>query len=212
MLRLLDTFSGIGGFSYAAERIVGGYETVAFVEREPFCQKVLRKHWPDVPIFDDITTYAPQRGSADVICGGFPCQDISTAGKQAGIKEGTGLVSFTNSCESFAWWDQGSSCWKTFQRSLLTGWTTFSESFPRQGLMLSGHVYRQVLWEPATNVIDGGLLPTPVARDWKGSGKDGQLPTVLTPVGSNTCLNPPFIEEMMGFPIGWTELNHSETQ
>ena len=89
MLRLLDTFSGIGGFSYAAERIVGGYETVAFVEREPFCQKVLRKHWPDVPIFDDITTYTPERGSADVICGGFPCQDISTAGKQAGIKEGT---------------------------------------------------------------------------------------------------------------------------
>ena len=89
MLRLLDTFSGIGGFSYAAERIVGGYETVAFVEREPFCQKVLRKHWPDVPIFDDITTYTPKRGSADVICGGFPCQDISIAGRKAGIKEGT---------------------------------------------------------------------------------------------------------------------------
>ncbi len=89
MLRLLDTFSGIGGFSYAAERIVGGYETVAFVEREPFCQKVLRKHWPDVPIFDDITTYTPERGSADVICGGFPCQDISVAGRKAGIKEGT---------------------------------------------------------------------------------------------------------------------------
>jgi len=88
-LRLIDTFSGIGGFSYAAERIVGGYETVAFVEREPFCQKVLRKHWPNVPIHDDITTYTPKRGSADVICGGFPCQDISTAGKQAGIKEGT---------------------------------------------------------------------------------------------------------------------------
>jgi len=89
MLRLLDTFSGIGGFSYAAERIVGGYETVAFVEREPFCQKVLRKHWPDVPIFDDIKTYIPERGSADVICGGFPCQDISIAGRKAGIKEGT---------------------------------------------------------------------------------------------------------------------------
>ena len=88
-LRLLDTFSGIGGFSYAAEKIVGGYETVAFVEREPYCQKILRKHWPNVPIYDDITTFTPPRGSADVICGGFPCQDISTAGKQAGIKEGT---------------------------------------------------------------------------------------------------------------------------
>jgi len=88
-LRLLDTFSGIGGFSYAAERLVGGYQTVAFVEREPFCQSILRKHWSDVPIYDDITTFNPEPGSADVVCGGFPCQDISTAGKQAGIKEGT---------------------------------------------------------------------------------------------------------------------------
>jgi DNA (cytosine-5)-methyltransferase 1 len=88
-LRLLDTFSGIGGFSYAAERIVGGFETVAFVEREPYCQQILSKHWPSVPIYDDITTFSPEPYSADVVCGGFPCQDISTAGKQAGIKQGT---------------------------------------------------------------------------------------------------------------------------
>lgn len=88
-LRLLDLFSGIGGFSYAAERLVGGFTTVQFVEREPFCQGILRKHWPDVPIHHDICTFAPQPGTADVICGGFPCQDISIAGKQAGIKEGT---------------------------------------------------------------------------------------------------------------------------
>lgn len=88
-LRLLDTFSGIGGFSYAAEHIVGGFETVAFVEREPYCQQILGKHWPNVPIYDDITTFNPKPYSADVICGGFPCQDISLAGKQAGIKEGT---------------------------------------------------------------------------------------------------------------------------
>ena len=88
-LKLLDTFSGIGGFSYAAERIVGGFETVAFVEREPYCQQILSKHWPSVPIYDDITTFNPEPYSADVVCGGFPCQDISTAGNQAGIKEGT---------------------------------------------------------------------------------------------------------------------------
>jgi len=87
-LRMIDTFSGIGGFSLAA-RWLGGIETVAFVEREPFCQKILRKHWPSVPIHNDICTYEPELGSADIICGGFPCQDISTAGKQAGIKEGT---------------------------------------------------------------------------------------------------------------------------
>jgi DNA (cytosine-5)-methyltransferase 1 len=88
MLRLLDTFSGIGGFSLAA-RWLGGFQTVQFVERDPYCQRILRKHWPDVPIHDDICTYEPAAGSADVVCGGFPCQDISTAGKQAGIKEGT---------------------------------------------------------------------------------------------------------------------------
>jgi len=85
---MIDTFSGIGGFSLAA-RWLGGIETVQIVEREPYCRHILRKHWPDVPIHDDICTYEPTHGSADIICGGFPCQDISTAGKQAGIKEGT---------------------------------------------------------------------------------------------------------------------------
>jgi DNA (cytosine-5)-methyltransferase 1 len=87
-LRVIDTFSGIGGFTLAG-KILGGFETVCFVEREPFCQKILRKHWPHIPIHNDIRTFQPEMGSADVICGGFPCQDISLAGKQAGIHHGT---------------------------------------------------------------------------------------------------------------------------
>ena len=87
-LRILDLFSGIGGFSLAA-RWVGGFETVQFVERDPFCQRILHKHWPDVPIHDDICTFQPQPGSADVVVGGFPCQDISQAGKGLGIQRGT---------------------------------------------------------------------------------------------------------------------------
>jgi len=88
-LKLLDTFSGIGGFSFAAERLVGGFETIQFVEWDPYCQKILNQHWPSVPIHGDIQTFYPQPFSADVICGGFPCQDISVAGRQAGIKVGT---------------------------------------------------------------------------------------------------------------------------
>jgi DNA (cytosine-5)-methyltransferase 1 len=87
-LRLLDTFSGIGGFSLAA-KWVGGFQTVQFVEIEPYCQKVLAHHWPSVPIHNDITTFYPELGFCDVITGGFPCQDVSNAGKQAGIKIGT---------------------------------------------------------------------------------------------------------------------------
>ena len=88
-LKLIDLFSGGGGFSYAAEKLVGGYETIQFVEIDPYCQKVLKKHWPTVPIHDDIKTYKPEPNSASVIVGGFPCTDISTAGKGLGITKET---------------------------------------------------------------------------------------------------------------------------
>ncbi len=83
-LRVLDLFSGIGGFSLGLER-TDGFETIAFCEIDPFCRKVLAKHWPDVPCHDDITTREFQEGEADVITGGFPCQDLSRAGKRAGL-------------------------------------------------------------------------------------------------------------------------------
>jgi DNA-cytosine methyltransferase len=88
-LKLLDTFSGIGGFSYAAEKLVGGFETTQFIEIDPYCQKVLNKHWPNVPIHDDITTFTAKPFQFDAVCGGFPCQDISTAGRGKGITQET---------------------------------------------------------------------------------------------------------------------------
>jgi DNA (cytosine-5)-methyltransferase 1 len=92
-LKVLDLFSGIGGFSLGLER-TSGFETVAFCEIEPFPRKVLAKHWPGVPIYEDVQTLTGASLVADgiavdVITGGFPCQDISIAGKQAGIGEGT---------------------------------------------------------------------------------------------------------------------------
>lgn len=93
-LRVLDLFSGIGGFSLGLER-TGGFETVAFCEIEPFPRRVLAKHWPEVPCYDDVRILTgdvlARDGIADidVITGGFPCQDLSVAGKQAGLGEGT---------------------------------------------------------------------------------------------------------------------------
>ena len=95
-LTLLDLFSGIGGFSLGLER-TGGFETVAFCEIEPYCQRVLAKHWPEVPCYGDIrelTAGTLERDgiAVDAICGGFPCQDLSVAGQQAGINaERSGL-------------------------------------------------------------------------------------------------------------------------
>lgn len=87
-MRVLDLFSGIGGFSLGLER--AGMQTVAFCEIDPFCRRVLAKHWPEVPCYDDVRTLTAERLAADgiavdVICGGFPCQDLSRAGTRGGL-------------------------------------------------------------------------------------------------------------------------------
>jgi DNA (cytosine-5)-methyltransferase 1 len=87
VLNVLDIFSGIGGFSIGLEAV--GMQTVAFCEINPFCRKILTRHWPSVPIFSDITTIYKKDLKTfpriDIIAGGFPCQDISVAGKGGGI-------------------------------------------------------------------------------------------------------------------------------
>lgn len=82
-MKHLDLFSGIGGFALAARW--AGIETVQFVEIDPFCQKVLAKNFPGVPIHDDIKTFRGERfRGIDLLTGGSPCQPYSVAGKQLG--------------------------------------------------------------------------------------------------------------------------------
>ena len=83
-MNVLDLFSGIGGFSLGLER--AGMKTIAFCEIEEFPRKVLRKHWPNVPIFEDVRNLhgSDITEAVDLICGGFPCQDLSHIGKQLG--------------------------------------------------------------------------------------------------------------------------------
>ena len=90
MLTVLDLFSGIGGFSYAAEQLVGGFKTIAFCDSDEPCRRVLRKHWPNTPIFTDVRSLSAEDiaplcpNGLSLITAGFPCQDLSVAGKQAG--------------------------------------------------------------------------------------------------------------------------------
>ena len=91
-LQHLDLFSGIGGFSLGLEEI-GLVETVAFCDFDKYCQQVLKKHWPSVPIFSDIKelTYEKLKANGinkiDIITGGYPCQPFSVAGRKKGEED-----------------------------------------------------------------------------------------------------------------------------
>lgn len=89
-MKVLDLFSGIGGFSIGLER--AGFETVAFCEIEEYPRAVLKRHWPDVPVYGDIKQLTGEQLRADgivpdVICGGYPCQPFSVAGRQRGEQD-----------------------------------------------------------------------------------------------------------------------------
>lgn len=89
-ITVLDLFSGVGGFSLGLHW--AGMRTVAFCEAAPFARRVLARHWPGVPVYRDIRTLSAARLQSDgvprprLLCGGFPCQDISLAGRGAGIE------------------------------------------------------------------------------------------------------------------------------
>ena len=85
MLKVLDLFSGIGGMSLGLE-MTGGFETVAFCERDAYCKSILRQHWPTTPIYGDVKELHYDQ-PVDVICGGYPCQPFSQAGQRRGDQD-----------------------------------------------------------------------------------------------------------------------------
>ena len=90
-MKVLDLFSGIGGFSYGLEKL--GFKTVAFCEIDKFCKLLLQKHWKGIKIYDDVKEITKRQLEADgielpeIITGGFPCQPFSVAGKQRGTDD-----------------------------------------------------------------------------------------------------------------------------
>lgn len=88
-MKFISLFAGVGGFDLGLER--AGHTCIGQVEIDPNCLKVLNKHYPNVPKWNDVTTakeWAHEQkfiGNTDLVCGGFPCQDVSVAGKRAGL-------------------------------------------------------------------------------------------------------------------------------
>ena len=98
MIKVGSLFAGIGGFEKGIEDAFGGMaDTVWQVEQNSFCQKVLKKHWPNATIYDDVCTVGKHNlEPVHILCGGFPCQSISLAGKMEGLD---------NAEKSGLWWE-----------------------------------------------------------------------------------------------------------
>lgn len=125
-----------------------------------------------------------------------------------------------NTYGSFANYDPATSLWRTSQRCLVEGWERFSETWPRAGMMRNGIVFRRQSSVRHMRGCGFGLWPTPTARMWKGaSPKRKSTGSRLEQYlyihcggdGRNYYPHPACAEVMMGLPIGWTELNCSET-
>jgi hypothetical protein len=129
----------------------------------------------------------------------------------------------TKQSESFAFWNRNTCCWKTYQLSLLEGLETYSGRWPRSGMMRSGTAYPLPVLVRLTAGTGYSSWPTPTARDYKdGTAKgcqnvpeNGLLGRVVHSKDSennvpNGSLNPTWVEWLMGFPEGWTDLSASE--
>ena len=235
-LTIGSLFSGIGGLELGLE-MTGGFETRWQCEIDPFCREVLAKHWPGVKRYGDIreVNWADVE-PVDLICGGFPCQDVSYAGNRKGIEDGTrsGLWSYFAAAihairPRFAIIENVPGLLTVGGGEDCIG---FCLTWPRAGSMLNGKCYRQQSSARRTSARDSSLLPTPCAGDWMvftfrpesvkralANCLNGtkivcqiKLPFLIILTGGSAAQSPRIYEWMMGFPPHWTALNHWETQ
>lgn len=148
----------------------------------------------------------------------FPAKTLATPSEEAADSEESEADCSSRSFELLASWSREESCWKTSQGYLEGGLTSFSGSWPRSGMMRNGTAYRLRSLGPGIRGTASGYLPTPVSlSDAKGSPADrywgsatyrGLLREALRDgPDDGVCPHPSFVEVLMGFPIGWTELS-----
>jgi C-5 cytosine-specific DNA methylase len=232
VVRVLDLFSGIGGFSLAARW--AGMETVAFCEIDPFCQKVLKKNFPGVKIYDDIRTLTKEKLEKDgviddsrtvgLVCGGIPCQPFSLAGKQRGIND-----------ERYLWPEM-----YRIIRELRPPWVLIENvvGFVKLALTSSSMIWKtkvtkrgRLLYQLQPSVLrtggtGSGLWPTPTASETtprknieltktgrrkckNGKSHSLDLPTMVLLSAQKPearGINPEWVEVLMGYPQGWTNI------
>lgn len=230
MLTHFSLFSGIGGIDLAAEW--AGFTTVGQCEFADYPTKVLEKHWPDVPRWRDVRDVTAEairdKGvpSITVLSGGFPCQPHSLAGEREASND-----------ERDLWPDYGRIVCEIEPRWVLAEnvpGILSSESgrffggilrdlagmgyYAGWGIMRDGATYRLTRLEPVLKEKGFSLLPRPTASMWKGASRkrykgSKHYKGSFTQEALRTCetdplyINPNYVELLMGFPTGWTDLS-----
>jgi len=113
---------------------------------------------------------------------------------------------------SFVKYSHDTSTWRTAQLSLIEGWDVYSETWPRRGTMQNGECWELPMWARYTKGTECGLWPTPTAHNAKETNAPSEAnrntPTLASQAGGH--LNPTWVEWLMGWPLGWTDLKPLE--
>lgn len=212
-MKWLDLFSGIRMYALGLEQ--AGHEIVGFCEKDLWARKILKKHWPTKPVSWCIKSLneALMESLPDGLARICPLQQepVRKALKVNDQDFGRRYI------EPFAWYDQSSHCWRTWQLCLIEGWARFLEAWPKSGVMHNGIVYELKPLVCPMIEKDFISLPTPCASDYKGSSRKryrgspnfrgGRITEVLRICQSDPIYtHPNFAEAVMGLPKDYTAL------
>ena len=225
-------FQASVGLSLGLER--AGMQTVAFCEVNPYCRTVLARHWPGVPIHDDVRELkGADVENITIICGGFPCQDISTAGSGKGLVEGTRSGLWSEYARligeiSTGLRTRGECSGATFGGQWAAGSQRSSQTWPSAGTMRNGSVYRLPSLAHRTSGTESSYWPTALATDrlklerssnkqlssWRHTvaGHAIQIVHYLIAANYSPSQMVTFLEAFMGFPTNWTASKRSGTR
>lgn len=211
-MRVLDLFSGVGMYALGSEQ--AGHDVIGFCENEKWCHKILKKHYRTKPISWSIQLLNRALMSSRAASRAKISPPLINPDKVSmeSVRDSSGRC-----CEPFAWYDQSTLCWRTFQTSLEGGYSEYSGAWPASGMILSGIAYQRQAQAHHTNENGFTWLPTIGAQEGRGSSQkryrgSQSFRGAKMSEGLRTCeedpiyLNPSFGELAMGLDKGYTEL------